>query len=103
MHKRIYLSAFILALFVLVSGSTLLEARGFQRYNEKEEFLKSFPMGKDGTFILTNLNGSVSIETWNRDEVEIRAEKSVRGRRENLDKIKIEIDSGANQIIVKTV
>jgi len=35
--------------------------------------------------------------------VDIQAEKAVRGRRENLDKIKIEIESGSGRITVNTI
>ncbi len=104
MHIKINKTAVILSfLFCFFLGTTILQAGAFQGYNEKEDFHKTFSLDKDGTFSLINLNGSVSIETWNRDEVDIRAEKSVRGRRDNLDKIKIEIESGSNRILVNTV
>lgn len=103
MHKRFYQTAIILSLFFLVSGAAILQAGVFQKYDEKEDFHKTLSLDKDGTFSLMNLNGPVTIEAWNRDEVDIRAEKAVRGRRENLDKIKIEIESGSHRIVVNTV
>lgn len=103
MHKKVNKTFIIFLLFLLVSGASSLQAGVFQGYNQKEDFQKTLPMDKDGTFILMNLNGPVSIQTWNRNEVEIQAEKAVRGRRENLDKIKIEIESGPRLITVNTV
>lgn len=103
MHKKIYKTAIILSLFLFLIGTSLLPAGGFHGYNEREDFHKTFPLDKDGTFSLVNVNGPIVIKTWNRDEVDIQAEKSVRGRRENLDKIKIEIESGTHRIMVNTV
>ncbi len=103
MHKKIFNTAIILSLFIFLFGATLLQAGGFQRYSEREDFHKTFPLDKDGTFSLMNVNGPVVIKTWNRDEVDIQAEKAVRGRRENLDKIKIEIESESRRITINTV
>lgn len=103
MHQKNHKTAVILFLFCFFLGVTVLQAGVFQRYNEKEDFQKTFPLDRDGTFSLINVNGHVSIETWNRDEVDIRAEKAVRGSRENLDKIKIEIESGPHRISINTV
>ncbi len=103
MHNKIYKTVIFLSLFMFLIGTTLLQAGDFQGYNEKEDFHKTFPLDKDGTFSLINVNGPVSIKTWNSDEVDIQAEKAVRGRRENLDKIKIEIESGSGRIVVNTI
>lgn len=99
-NKSLIVLSFLLCCFL---GSNILHAGVLQGYNQKEDFHKTIPLDRDGTFSLKNVNGSVSIETWDRDEVDIRAEKAVRGRRENLDKIKIEIESGSHMIMVNTV
>ncbi len=104
MHNKIIKTVLTLSfLFCFFLGTTILQAGVLQGYNEKEDYHKTFPMDKDGTFSLINVNGPVSIETWTRDEVDIRAEKAVRGNRENLDKIRIETESGSNRITVNTV
>ncbi|MCJ7580722.1 MAG: DUF4097 domain-containing protein [Candidatus Aminicenantes bacterium] len=103
MHRNIAKTVIFLSLFCFFFGTTILQAGVYQGYDKKEDFLKTLPLDKDGTFSLMNLNGPVTIETWNRDAVEIRAEKAVRGNRENLDKIKIEIDAGSNSIVVNTI
>jgi DUF4097 and DUF4098 domain-containing protein YvlB len=103
MHSKNYKTALFLFLSCIFLATTTLQAGVFQRYDEKEDFLKTLPLDKDGTFSLINLNGPVTIKTWNRVEVEIMAEKSVRGSRENLDKIKIEIDADSNSIVVNTI
>jgi len=69
----------------------------------KEDFLKTVPLSAGGTFGLVNTNGVVRLSTWARDEVEIRAVKTARGSKENLDKVKIEVDAGAGYVKVDTV
>ncbi|MFC2168742.1 DUF4097 domain-containing protein [Acidobacteriota bacterium] len=103
MHRKMYKTSIFLFLLCFFSATTILQAEAFQSYNQKEDLLKTFPMDKDGSLSLTNLNGSVSVETWSRNEVEIKAEKAVRGSRDNLDKINIEIESGVRQITINTV
>ena len=105
MHSKTYKTATFVYLFLICFffGTALLHANGFQKYNEREDFQKTLSLDKEGTFSLVNLNGPVTIETWNRDSVEIRAEKSVRGHRDNLDKIKIEVESGSHGVSVNTV
>jgi len=92
-----------LLVFLAFSGSFSYGKPGWQRYDETEEFHKSLKLGADGVFSLVNINGSVSIETWNRDEVDIQAEKAVRGRRSNLDRIEIVIEARANHVTVDTI
>jgi len=73
------------------------------QYDKTEDFKQTFPLKRGGTFSLANVNGNITVETWGRDEVEIQAEKAVRGERENLDRIKIEIEAGPTSVVVDTV
>ena len=103
MRRMAVTSFLILFLLTVVPSVGLLNAGGLKDYDQKEEFSKTLPLKDGGIFSLKNVNGFIHIETWNRNEVEIYAEKAVRGRRENLDKITIEIDSGASFVRVDTV
>jgi DUF4097 and DUF4098 domain-containing protein YvlB len=69
----------------------------------KEDFLKTVPLAAGGSFSLNNTNGVVRLSTWARDEVEIRAIKTARGSKDNLDKVKIDVSSGASFVKVETV
>jgi len=69
----------------------------------KEDFLKTVPLPAGGSFSLDNTNGVVRLSTWARDEVEIRAVKTARGSKDNLDKVKIEISSGSGFVKVETI
>lgn len=72
-------------------------------YRHKEDFHKIIPLGPDGSFSLRNTNGKLQISTWNRPEVEIRAVKSARDSQDDLDLVRIEIETGLNSVSVDTV
>src|ERR1700690_924479 len=41
-----------------------------------ENFYHTYPLAAGGSFALENVNGSVQVEGWSRDEVEVRAVKT---------------------------
>lgn len=72
-----------------------------------EKFDKTLPLPQGGKFELRNTNGAIQVQTWDRNEVRIEAEKRVRvgGRSEAerlLKKIEIRIDAGNDYIKVDT-
>ncbi len=54
-----------------------------------------------GTFRLENINGSVTVETWDQERIYIEAVKSATSQR-SLDAIKIEIDGEGDLVEVRT-
>jgi len=74
---------------------------GGQEY--KEDFLKIVPLSAGGSFSLKNTNGVVRVSTWAKDEVEIKAVKTARGNKADLDKITIEVVAAAGSVRVETV
>ena len=56
-----------------------------------EEFETTVQLDPDGRLSIENTNGSIRIETWDRDEVRIEARKSASSERA-LDRIEIEIE-----------
>jgi hypothetical protein len=67
-----------------------------------QEVTKSFPMRPDGTFELNNVNGSVRIEGWDKNEVEVRALKSTPDEQSLLDLVAIEIEASPNGVSIST-
>ncbi len=66
-----------------------------------EEFDFSYPLTADGRLSLENINGDVTIEAWDQNEVSIKAVK--RGRsQEALDNATIDIDVRADRIHIET-
>ncbi len=73
-------------------------ALGFQ-FTEDSTY--SYPLAADGRLSLENVNGDVTIEAWDRDEVSIEAVKKGRSQ-EALDAARIEIDARESSIHVET-
>jgi hypothetical protein len=70
----------------------------------REAFEKTLPLEKDGTFSIKNTNGAIHIATWDKPEVEIKAEKIARRQESDLERVRIDIEtSGSNRVSVKTV
>jgi DUF4097 and DUF4098 domain-containing protein YvlB len=69
----------------------------------KQDFLKTVPLGAGGSFSLKNTNGVVHLSTWAKDEVEIKAVKTARGNKADLDKVTIEVSAAAGSVKVETV
>lgn len=71
--------------------------------NEKvsEEFHQTYPLSAGGRVSLENINGSVHISTWDRNEVKVDAVKWAYTR-ERLAEAKIEVSANANSIYIKT-
>jgi hypothetical protein len=66
------------------------------------EFTKTYPLRPGGSFELNNVNGTVRIEGWDRDEVEVRAVKTTPGKESLLDRVAIDIESGPTGVSVST-
>jgi Putative adhesin len=67
-----------------------------------ETFLKTYPLASGGSFLLENVNGSVRVEGWQRDEVEVRAVKSSMNDPRDLERVRIEVCSQPGQVAVHT-
>jgi DUF4097 and DUF4098 domain-containing protein YvlB len=70
---------------------------------KSEEFYKTLPLKADGSFSLKNVNGSITISTWKREEVEIKAIKTTKHDPEKLKEVKIEIQSTPGSILIETI
>lgn len=66
------------------------------------EFTKTLPLRADGSFELSNVNGTVRIEGWDREEVEVRAIKTTPERETVLDQVAIEIEATPGAVSVST-
>jgi DUF4097 and DUF4098 domain-containing protein YvlB len=67
----------------------------------REEFHQTYPLAAGGRVNLENINGSVRITAWDRNEVKVDAVKTAYTR-ERLQEAKIEISANANSIYIKT-
>jgi DUF4097 and DUF4098 domain-containing protein YvlB len=66
------------------------------------ETTQTYPLNADGTVELNNVNGTVRIEGWDKNAVEVRAVKTTPDRESNLDLVSIDIDSKPNALSIST-
>lgn len=67
-----------------------------------EIFERSVPLAAGGTFMLANVNGSVHVDGWDKDMVEIRALKSARRNAEDLGRVQIDVETRPGFVAVRT-
>ena len=72
-----------------------------------EKFSKTYPLAANGSVSLKNVNGNVTFEAWDRNEVQVDAEKKVRAddaaeAREILGKVRIDVQAAASAVRVET-
>ena len=67
-----------------------------------KEFNQSYPLQPGGSFELQNVNGTVEVQGWDRDSVEIRAVKSAKQKESDLERVSIEVDAKPDAISVVT-
>lgn len=66
-------------------------------------FDKVYPLSSGGNFQLDNVNGSVQVDGWDRDEVEISAVKTAQNDPSDLDQVQIDVESVPGQVAVHTL
>lgn len=84
----------VLALF-------LAQGHAAEQRTYTEEFHHSYPLPANGRVDLSNINGSVHITGWDRNEVKVDAVKYA-GTKERLDEAKIRIDAGSSSVEIRT-
>src|SRR5271154_1845902 len=67
-----------------------------------KDFSQTYPLQPGGTFELQNVNGTVEVQAWDRNEVEVRAVKTAKERESDLDRVSIEVEAKPNSVSVMT-
>ena len=80
---------------------------GAQAATLKETFAQSYPFAAGGTFTLRNVNGSVTLDAWDKNEVRVEADKEVKAdndadAKKVMDQVKIDVQSAAGGLRVET-
>lgn len=84
---------------LLLAGALLFCTAGFA---SNEVFVHTYPLSAGGSFLLANVNGSIQVDGWDRDEVEVRAVKTSQSDAHDLDEVKIDVESNPGQVAVHT-
>ncbi|AOS45532.1 hypothetical protein Verru16b_02613 [Lacunisphaera limnophila] len=66
-----------------------------------EKFTQTYPLDANGSIHLENVNGSVEIIAWDKNEVALEAEKTARDQ-EGLDRMHLKIESSPRRLSIRT-
>jgi DUF4097 and DUF4098 domain-containing protein YvlB len=66
------------------------------------DFHQTYPLQAGGTFDLQNVNGTVEVEGWDRNEVEISAVKTAKENNADLNRVSIEVEATPGAVSVAT-
>lgn len=69
--------------------------------DETEKFEQTYPLSRNGNVSVSNVNGSIVVEAWDRDEVRLEATK-IADSRESLADVEIKVNATADSFSVET-
>lgn len=69
--------------------------------DETEKFEKTYPLNANGRISVDNVNGSIVIEAWDKNEVKLEAVK-IADSRERLSQVDVKIDSKPDYLRIET-
>lgn len=67
-----------------------------------KEVNQSYPLQPGGSVELQNVNGSVEIQGWDRNEVEVHAVKTAKQKESDLERVYIDVDSKPDSLSITT-
>jgi DUF4097 and DUF4098 domain-containing protein YvlB len=69
--------------------------------DETERFEQTYPLSANGKVAVSNVNGSITIDTWDRNEVKLEAVKTADDK-EKLSDVEIKVDAQKDSLTVET-
>jgi DUF4097 and DUF4098 domain-containing protein YvlB len=67
-----------------------------------KDFDQSYPLQPGGSFELQNVNGTVEVDGWDRNAVEVHAVKTAKAKESDLERVSIEVEARPNAVSVST-
>jgi DUF4097 and DUF4098 domain-containing protein YvlB len=98
--KRLLLSLAALAALVLTAADASLAQRSGGP-ELTEEFHQTYQLAAGGRVSLSNINGAVKVQTWERPEVKVDAVKRAHTA-ERLREAQIKVDASSNRVRIET-
>lgn len=83
------------------NGYVETNAKQVVRLDETERFEQTYPLTANGRISVSNVNGPITIEAWDRNEVRLEAVKTAENR-EYLQDVQIKIDARPDSLRVET-
>lgn len=82
--------------------SFLLAITAFPGFAISKEFVQSYSLQPGGTFELQNVNGTVEVQGWDRDVVEVRAVKTAKVKEDDIDRVSIDVHARRGGVSILT-
>src|SRR5215204_3509629 len=101
LKKRLLLSLAALAALVLTAWAGSVRAQRPDRPELTEEFHQTYPLAAGGRLSLSNINGAVKVQVWERAEVKVDAVKSAHTA-ERLREAQIKVDASSSRVRIET-
>lgn len=67
-----------------------------------KEFNQTYSLQPGGTFELQNVNGTVEVQGWDRDVVEVHAVKTAKVRESDLERVSIDVSAKPSGVSIQT-
>src|SRR6267154_1057465 len=67
-----------------------------------KEFNQSYPLQPGGSLELQNVNGTVDVQGWDRNEIEIHTVKTAKHKESDLERVSIEVDARPDASLIAT-
>ncbi len=67
-----------------------------------KEFNQSYPLQPGGSLELQNVNGTVEVQGWDRNEIEVHAVETAKNKESDLERVSIEVDARPDAISIAT-
>src|SRR5258707_7280550 len=67
-----------------------------------KEFNQSYPLQPGGSLELQNVNGTVDVQGWDRNEIEVHAVKTAKQKESDLERVSIEVEAKPDAVSVAT-
>lgn len=90
----------VLALFFLAALALFFPRPSSAAF--ADDFERTLPMPAETGFSLQNINGTVTVQGWNREEIQIQAHKSSRGNPADAERVSIDVESTPRGVSVIT-
>jgi DUF4097 and DUF4098 domain-containing protein YvlB len=99
--KRLLSSLAALAALVLTAWAGSVRAQRPDRPELTEEFHQTYPLAAGGRLSLSNINGAVKVQVWDRPEVKVDAVKRAHTA-ERLREAEIKVDATGGRVRIET-
>ncbi len=87
---------------IAFSGLSLAAVWAIPGYAITKDFNQTYPLQPGGSFELQNVNGTVEVQGWDRNEIEVHAEKTAKQKESDLERVSIEVDARPQAVSVIT-